>query len=324
MVTSGTVAVTTIDTATLLEHAFRRVKVAPSKQTAESVELAKQNLYLLLLGLAGRGLNLWCVESALVGLVENQAVYVSPAGTIDILNVVHCDPQLETVTFSSITDGGKAQITATMIVRVGFQPTVDFTGALTVSSSTDDVSYTTLKSIGSASYTAGLWYWVDLPIGTSATYFKVLGTGLTLTSIRLASSIRDLPVNQWNRDTYAVINNKRQLGSPAVNYYLEKKLTPQITLWPVPNDDENHLMLFVHRQVQDVGTLTQQLELPQRWIEAIIWQLSLRLAYELKEVPVEIVNLVKPIADETYEIAEMAESDGASIRLAPNISGYTA
>ena len=36
MATSGTVAKTVIDTSTLLEHAFRRVKVAPSAQTPET------------------------------------------------------------------------------------------------------------------------------------------------------------------------------------------------------------------------------------------------------------------------------------------------
>jgi hypothetical protein len=325
MATSGTVATTVIDTATVLEHAFRRVRLPLSKQTPENVDIAKQNLYLLLLGLVGRGLNLWCLETALVGLVAGKPTYVMPAGTVDVLNVVHSVPQMVANTFSSIANGGKANITATSIVRVGFVPAADFTGALTIASSADDISYTTRTTTpATSSYTAGLWHWVDLPTSVSAAWFKITATGLTLTDIAVASSVQDLPVMQWNRDTYSVINNKRQSGTPATNYYLEKLLTPQITLWPVPTVSTNHLTLFLHRQIQDVGTLTQQLELPQRWVEAIIWQLAYRLAFEVPDVDPALVQIVKPAADETLLQAENDETDGAPIRITPNIRGYTA
>ena len=54
MATSGTVAKTVIDTSTLLEHAFRRVKVAPSAQTPETIEIAKNCLYMLMLNRVNR------------------------------------------------------------------------------------------------------------------------------------------------------------------------------------------------------------------------------------------------------------------------------
>jgi len=325
MTTSGTVATTTIDTATVLEHAFRRVRVHPSKQTPEKVDIASQNLYLLLLSLSSRGLNLWCIESVLQGLVPGQPTYATPAGTIDVLNVTFSTPQLVDATFSATANGGKVQIAATDISRIGILPSASFTGALTVSSSSNDVSYTTLLTTAATKVlTAGVWSWIDLPVTTSNAWFKVESTGLALSNMRVASTVRDLPVVQWNRDVYAVINNKRQEGSPSTNYYLEKLLTPQITLWPVPSSDSDHLTLFLHRQVQDVGTLTQQLELPQRWVEAIIWQLAVRLAFELEEVDPAIITAVTQTAENYLSEAELNETDGAPIRLAPNIRGYSA
>ena len=75
--TSGTVGNTVIDTAAVLEHAFRRVKVHPSQQTPETVQIAKENLYLLLLNMATVGLG-ELVSCVLLGLLLVRAIERSP------------------------------------------------------------------------------------------------------------------------------------------------------------------------------------------------------------------------------------------------------
>ena len=325
MATSGTIATTSIDTATVLEHAFRRVKVKSSDQTPEYVSIARDNLYLLLLGMSTRGLNLWCVTPQYIGLQAHTATYVMPAGTLDVLNVVYSMPSVLSSTFAANGTGGTATLTTSSnVLRIGFQPSAGFTGAVAISTSTDGITYTQQLALPSATYTSGTWYWNELPNNGTALSAQIAGTGLSLTSIRLANQIADLPVTPWSRDTYSVINNKNQEASPSTSYYLEKFLTPQITLWPVPNTDANHLTVFTHRQVQDVGTLTQQLELPQRWVESTIWQLAIRLALEIDVVDPGILSVIQPLADKALEEAELGESDGAPFMLAPNIRGYSA
>ena len=92
MATSGTVAKTVIDTATLLEHAFRRVKVAPSAQTPETIEIAQNCLYMLMINLSNRGLNLWCVDKAYLGLKASQATYPLLPGWLDVLSAAFSHP----------------------------------------------------------------------------------------------------------------------------------------------------------------------------------------------------------------------------------------
>lgn len=326
MATSGTVATTTIDTAKVIEHSFRRCKVPASKQTAESVQIAKDNLYLLLTHLANRGLNLWCVERQYIGLNAGQATYSSAPGTIDLLNVVYTQPTRITGTDSSTATSYTTQVASTTVLRVAIKlSTVTANDTLTISSSIDGVTWTTAVTSTRTDWATDTWYWFNLDPSVTATYFKAEFTGAaTFTEFYLASAIYDLPVSQWNRDTFAAINNKTQQGRPSTTYYFEKLMVPRVTLWPVPNNDYDHLTLFVHRQVQDVGTMVQTLEIPQRWVEAIIWQLAMRLCYELDGVPPDVLPNVMAMGEKTMLEVEDEETDSAPIYLASNIRVYTA
>lgn len=326
MATSGTVATTTIDTAKLIEHAVRRCKIPTAQQTPELISSAKESLFILLLSLASRGINLWCVEKQLIGLGSGQATYVTNPGTIDILNVVYSQPTRVTGTDTAAADSITTELdSATSVVRIGLKfSTVDASGTLTLSSSTDGVVFTSLLTSTKTDWSTGKWYWFDIPVVSAATYYKAsLGTSLVTTEFYLASSVYDLPVSQWNRDSWVVINNKNQTGSPSTSYYLEKLRTPQLTLWPVPNSDYNHLSLTCHRQIQDVGTLTQEMDIPGRWYEGIIWQLALRVAFEAPDVDPARLQVIVQMAQQYLLEAEYDETDGAPISISPGIGVYT-
>ncbi len=313
MATSGTVAKTVIDTSTLLEHAFRRVKVAPSAQTPETIEIAKNCLYMLMLNLSNRGLNLWCVDKIYFGLNNGQATYPLPAGTLDVVSAAYSAPTLAAGTFAAVTNGGEANLSSAEAgIRIGVKLSGAFSGVLT----TDGTAQRT------ADYVANQYYWFDIPVSVSKTNYQVTGTNL-VSDVQVVTKSYDLPMTQWNRDTYVAINNKTQPGHPSTNYFFEKKLDPQLTLWPVPDSDTGHLLLFVHRQAQDIGTLVQQIEIPQRWLDGVIWLLADRLGYELPNVDPAVAQRVEQKAQmQTFE-AELSETDGAPIFLQPNIGVYS-
>lgn len=328
MATSGTVATTTIDTAALLEHSIRRCGIPPSAQTPEIVQMAKENMYLLLLGLSNAGLNLWAVEKAFMGLTTGQPTYVTPPGTLDVLNVVYSTPTRITGT-ETLPDAKSiktALTTATSVLRIGiYLNAVAASNILLLEASTDDLTYTTLVLETRTDWAIDTWYWYDVPSAEAYAYFKAeFSTGVAgFTEFYLASAIQDLPVTQWNRDTYSVINNKFQQSSPSTSYFYEKKLTPEITLWPVPNGNYNHLMIYRHRQPQDIGTLLQQVEIPQRWMDGFVWLLSARICFELPGVDPQKQTLIVQMADKVVLEAEQSETDGAPIYLTPGIGVYT-
>jgi hypothetical protein len=271
---------------------------------------------MLMLGLASEGLNLWCVETHYVGFNSGQATYQAPAGTIDVLNAIYS--QATRATGTDVTDATSITTTltdTTTVSRVGIKfSSVPSIGTLTI---------TGLDPIAKVDWEVDTWYWLNLDPAVSGTVFSAaFSAAATFSEFYLASSIYDLPLTQWNRDTWSTINNKAQLGRPSTCYYYEKLLTPQVTLWPRPNNGYDHLTLFTHRQIQDVGSLTQSIEIPQRWFEAICWQLAVRIAFECEYVDPQLIPNITAMADKTLAEVELGETDGAPIMLAPNIGVY--
>lgn len=232
MATSGTVGQTKINTARLLEKAIRRCGLSPASLTSETWESARETLFMFLMSLSSRGLNLWCVDRAVIPLVAGQATYLLPEGGLSVLNLLLSTPR------------------------------------------------------GDGTY-------------------------------------RDIPLSPFNRDDYANQPNKDFESAQPTNYWFEKLVEPQVTLWPVPNDDTRRLSLYYYRQPQDVGSLTNELEVPTRWLEAVCWHLALRLAFELPGVSSERVSLVQSMTQGMTLEAEGSETDSAPVFLAPNIRVYT-
>ena len=260
MTTSGTVGKTVFDSSKVIEHAFRRCRVHPSQQTPETVDIAKENLYLLLTNMPNLGINLWAVEKSYVPCVTGQQVYLCPTGTIDLLNLTYSQPQRATGTDSTTATSKTTWLGfATTIVRVGVKMSGSAaSGTLSVRSSDDGVNFTVILEEAKTDWQDGTMYWFDIDPSVSAEYFKAsFSSNVAFTEFYLATSVYDLPVTQWNRDTWAAMTSKTQRGRPVTTYYFEKLINPQITAWPVPNNEYDFFTMFVHRQIEDVGTLTQ-------------------------------------------------------------------
>jgi hypothetical protein len=230
MATSGIIGQTRISAIKLIEKALRRCGVSPSLATAEILDTAREDLFMLLMSMLNRGLNLWCVDRQEIPIVANQATYPLPVGTIQVLDLL---------------------------------------------------------------------------------YARASETGIT-----------EIPLTPISRNSYAQLPKKDSLGQPT-SYWFEKLVDPQVTLWPVPYDDTAVLNLYRHRQMQDVGDLSNELELPSRWLESICWQLALRLAFELPQVSAERMQAIQGMSTAMTIEVEGGETDDSPVYFAPNIKVYT-
>lgn len=329
MATSGTVDTTVIATDVVLAHAMRRCGVAASGQTPEILELAQESLYFLMLSLASRGLNLWCVDKQILDVTVGKKTYVLPPGTLDVLNVAFSTATYVTGTNSSAATYYKTALsTATPVVRIGLTVSVLPTSSVLLQFSDDGSSWTTSTTVATTSITAGTRQWFDMNITGNHLYYRafVASGSLSVTEFLLVNTISDLPVKAMNRDDYTALPIKDNPGSPAVNYFFEKLIDPQMTVWPVPNVSGNQICVWRHRQIQDVGTLTQEIEIPNRWFEEVIWQIAARLCFELPAGVVDPARMaaVLTMADKQLIEVESGETDHAPTYYAPAIRGYTA
>ncbi len=325
MATSGTIGNTVINSAKLLEKAIRRCGLSPQALTPEIVSTASEDMFMFLMGMSNRGLNLWCIDHRLMSLVSGKKTYVLPVGTTDVLNLLFCTPvQADYTLVIGATEATASNTDSAIdVVRYGIKFSVLPTTSFLFETSPDGVAWTIVSTVTDLP-TVDQYGWYEVDPRLTGQYFRVSSPTLgTVTDLVLVTSIREIVVSAFNRDDYASQPNKNTSSNTSLNFWFEKLVTPQITLWPVPTDDTCHLSLFRYRQIQDIGLLTDEIELPMRWFEAITWHLAARLAFELPGVdPARRAEVIQMANGMTIEV-EGGETDSSPTYFAPNISCYT-
>jgi hypothetical protein len=302
MAYSGTVGTTVIDVQTLIDHGARRCGKLAEELTSEQQLSARQSLFFLLSHLINRNLyddniDTYCQQTSANGNVQvfygtDNPVYV---GSIGILPYV--------------AGGGSA------------------TWSITYEYSTDGITWSTLEDVGEVVVTDNEWLWTDIEPGQTVEYYRIRaynGTTLALREWFLGNNSREIPMARLNRDDYTNLPNKNFTANQPYQFWFDRTI-PQATiyLWPVPSDPFIQMTVWYSRQIMDVGDLSGQLEIPQRWYEATVMMLSHRMSLELPQVQLDRIGYLEKMADQFLREAEQEERDRSPVYFQPNIGVYT-
>ena len=327
MAFSGTISQTVFDTRKVIDSAFRRVRMPAETVSGENIQTAQNLLYLLLSNLANKGVPLWCIEKVILPLYEGVGDITLPDGTIDILNVnLRILQEVTGANTTSSTTYSTSFGSDTPVTTVG----VLWSGTpvpIALERSADGATWTTVQT-ETPSATSGEWTWFDVEQVVSAPYFRVRATTGTLAYSRVffGNTPTEIPFGRLNRDDYTNLPNKTFQSLRPLQYWFDRQTPNAIMhLWPVPNSGSTtyQVVMWRHRHIMDVGTLTQSVEVPQRWLDAVIAELAVKLALEIPQVPGELMPTLKAFAAEAMADAWGEEIDKSPIRWAPNISAYT-
>ena len=290
---------------------------------------ARDNLFMLLTALTNRGINLWCVTRFVQPLSANIARYALPVGTVDILRALLRSGTYTAATSlaapSAVIDYGAATVLAGASVTVG----VAGSYALVLESSDDNVNWVQRGTANWPSAAVGAKLGIETVDAVSAQYWRVRETVLVanaFTSGTFVSAATVLPMSLLARDDYSSYPNPQSTNTqPLQAWYDKQSAFPYLQLWPAPNADGQQLVIWAQRQIQDVGALSNTIEVPQRWYLAIIFELAKAIHLELpKELVIEgRYQILKDEAERYTREAEDGERDGAPVRFSPNISPYT-
>ena len=329
MAVSGTVSTTVFNTRKVIDHAYRRCRIPPEGISSEQISFALDTLYLILSALANRGLQLWCIERFLMPLYQAQGLMTLPNGVVDILNT-----NLRTVEVSNVNTTNTSTSTiyqtlfpaATQVTTVG----IEWSGASTayaLETSSDGATWTTVATEDNPNAVANDVTWVDIQGSLATLYFRVRATTGTLnqTQVLLANTPNEIPMARLNRDDYVNLPNKAFEGRP-LQFWVDRLLNnPVLYLWPVPSAQfvTAQVVVWVKRYIMDVGTMTQEIEIPQRWYDAIVYVLASRLAEETPTVDPQMIAILDQKAQRALLEAENEERDDSPIYLTPNIAVYT-
>ncbi len=356
MAYSGTVGATVTSVQTLIDHGARRCGKLAEELTSEQLLSAKQSLFFLLSHLANKGINYWCINKKVFGLKADQYIYAMPLGTIDVLNVLYRTMNRPTGQYATSAGGTVAlaydndvdtwcqQTSANGNISVdygtgnpiyagsiGFLPYISGGGSatwsITLEYSVDGITWQTLDNLGEIVVTDNQWVWTDIDPGQSVQFYRIRAynnTTLGLREFYVGNNSREIQMSRLNRDDYTNLPNKNFTANQPYQFWFDRTIPqPTVDLWPTPSDPFIQMTVWYQRQIMDVGSLSGELEIPQRWYEAVLMMLSHRMAMELPQVAADRIAYLEKMADKYLFEAEQEERDKSPIYLAPNISVYT-
>jgi hypothetical protein len=83
------------------------------------------------------------------------------------------------------------------------------------------------------------------------------------------------------------------------------------------------MTIWYSSQIEDVGALSGQLAIPDRWLMAIQNMLAHQMAQILPGVDANRIGYLEGQAEKYFNMAEQEERDKSPIYFAPNIGVYT-
>ena len=325
MAYSGNIGGTTTNALKVVDHAFRRCRLPAQAITAEMQSYALESLRFMLNELANIKTPSWCMQRLILPMYQNQPLVVLPKGTVEILNLNYRVLQL--LTGASVTTSTSYTVNFTTQTTVS---TVGIKWAATAVPVTFQVSTngTVWTTVGSSSETAaaGDIVWTDISGALPYNYFRVTSVApMSFSAITLGNLPQEIPLGQLNRDSYVNQSNKIFPGRPS-NYYFQRDLPqPVVYLWPAPfvAAEAAQLILWRHRQIMDTENLQQEVEMPDRWQEAIINGLAARMAAETPAVDAQLIPILEQKAVISQQRAWDGDNDGSPIQINPGIGAYT-
>lgn len=119
---------------------------------------------------------------------------------------------------------------------------------------------------------------------------------------------------------YSAIPNKTQDGPPT-SYWYNRQITPQITMWPVPDGSATYtLNLRVCAQIDDVSLVSgATLDMPYRWLDVYVAELAYRLS-RIYAPDREMMR--KADAAEAWSNAAIEDQEDVPLYLQPSFDGY--
>ena len=351
MSTSGTVGQTVVTVQNLIDSGARRAGKLAEELTDEQMMASKQSLYYILSNLVNIGIQYWCIDKVIVGLIPGKQNYYLPVGTVDVLNANYRTlTSVNTGAYSSsgttlnafngvgnltcqlTTNTGVIGINngsgnSVMINTIGILPAMSGSVTINIQYSQDNSTWTTLYSPGATTWASGTWIYYDLQPTVSAPYWRIQQTaGSNMGFYQVVFGTMPMAINmaRMNRDDYSSLPNRSFTALRPLQYWFDRTIPqPNMELWPVPNSIQPQLELWVSRQVQDVGALSGEIEIPQRWYLAVQNMLAHQMAMELPQVDPGRITYCEQQADKYWAQAEAEERDKSPIYFAPNISYYT-
>ena len=146
-----------------------------------------------------------------------------------------------------------------------------------------------------------------------------LGTDIIdILSVVVRRSGTDFSMTRISRDTFINLPNKTSTSRPT-QYFLDRQITPNLKLYPTPENSTDVIIYDALTRMQDADTQVNTLEIPFRFIPCLTAGLAYYIA--MKRAP-DRIQLLKTVYEEEFERAMAEDRDRSAFNVTPKLDYY--
>jgi hypothetical protein len=139
----------------------------------------------------------------------------------------------------------------------------------------------------------------------------------TIVRVNSSGAALDYTVSRIGVGDYATLPNKNSTGRP-LQIYVDRQINPTYTLWPVP-DLPYTIIYWTMRRIQDATNATDVMDMPVRFVPALVAGLAFQLAMKRPEAAAR-VPMLKAEYMEQFQLAADEDRGREPARFVPWMS----
>lgn len=262
----------------IIFDAYQLIEVYGVGRTVSDEDMALANRVLnnMIKTWQTQGLHLWGTEEAYLFLTANSASYTLGNAATDAY-ITSADDAVLTQTngthaasATSITVDSTTGMAASD--NIGIVLSDKTTHWTTISSVDSSTTLTIASGLASASADNAHVY----------TFTSRIAKPLRILNARRASgtigSETEIPMMAISRENYFNLPSKKLSGIPTHYYYNPDLTSGKFYIWPTADTTASYITLTYERQLEDFDAASNTPDFPSEWLEAIVYQLAIRLA----------------------------------------------
>jgi hypothetical protein len=157
-----------------------------------------------------------------------------------------------------------------------------------------------------------------VPLIQGIATYQLPADTIDIVEIVLRTSTTDLAIQRIGMPTYASIPKKDSTGRP-VQVWINRQIRPELTVWPVPNEDTYTLIYWRMRRIQDTGnTGSLNFDVPERLLPCLISGLAYKLAQKRPELASRL-PMLEAEYNKQWEWASTEDREKVSVRFVPSV-----
>jgi len=293
----------------IAEEALDILQVGQDGETLSSdlVSRARKTTNFMLKAWTGQGIHLWTMQEGTLFTVKGQSSY--DFSTANLANTWYEE------TLSAAEAAGQTILSCTSTSNMA---ALDVIGVVLDSGATH---WTTVVSKTSSTVTINSALPTAAASGNQVRNYvasSFIPCDRILNNVRRRdSSTYEIPISFESRKDYFSMPDKLSTGQPVQAYFSRQRDNGIMYLWPTPSTSEYVINFTYERPLEIISINTNNLDIPNYWFEAIIYNLALRLIPKLGCTQIRAA-MIQQMAKESLDLALSYDTDMFPVRMVIN------